>query len=312
MRLRTLLFGLAVFSLTAGSICQLSYSQEDGKQGPPGGQRGGDRGRGGPPGGFSGRGGGGGITSLIRMDEVQTELKLSDEQKKELTAISDRIRQSFSGGGPPGGGPPGGGRPDGGRPDGGRPDGGRPDAGGGRPERGAGSTEQNMKEFQERAAKQVEARDKAEVEIMNILDPDQQDRILGLLIQSEDGRSLQSPSLTDALTLAPDQKAKIKTVSDKLSSDRYALMQKAFGGGQGGPPTGVMEEMEALGKKSNTDLLAVMNAEQKAKFEAMKGEKFTFPESRGFGGGPGGGNRTPGGGGTPGGGRPGRPATPGT
>ena len=45
----------------------------------------------------------------------------------------------------------------------------------------------------------AEARAKIEPEVMAILDPIQQDRVLGLLIQLEDGLSLMSVSLDEAL-----------------------------------------------------------------------------------------------------------------
>lgn len=334
MRLKTFLLGLAVSATTVGSICTISISQEEGRGGQPGGGRGGPPGGGsrGGPGGFTGRGGGGGISGLIRMEEVQKELKLEDEQKKELAAIVERMRESFGGaggpggaGGRPGGGQPGGGRPEGGRPEGGRPEGGRPEGGrpeGGRPgagggQPGGGMTADRLKEIQAMTARLAEAREKVDGEIMGILDPDQADRILGLLIQSEDGKSLNTSALTDALGLAPDQKSKVKSVTEAYNSERMTMMQKAFEGGSRGPDSGMAEQFEAASKKNNNDLLAVLTSEQKAKFESMKGEKFTFPESRGFGGagGPGGGTRGTGGqpreGGT-GGGRPGRPTTPGT
>ncbi len=299
MRYLNILFGIAFAALTVGTSFSLSFGQEEGRRGPPSG---GDRSRGGPPGGFSGRGSGG-IMGLLRMDEVQKELEITEEQKKELTAFADRMRESYSRGpGGPGGGPPGGARPEGGRPEGGRPG-------------GAFSAEQQAQiaEMMERAA---EARNKAEVEIMTtILDPIQGDRILGLLIQKEDGNSLSSTVLADAVGLSPDQKQKVKSVAKESSDERMKLARAAMGEGGNGFSE-LREKMDALTKKLNTNLLAVMTPEQKAKFESMKGAKFTFPEQQGFGF-PGGGDRTRGGrpageGGRPGGegGRPARPAGP--
>jgi hypothetical protein len=158
-------------------------------------------------------------------------------------------------------------------------------------------------------ARAAEARNKAESELMStILDPDQGDRILGLLIQKEDGNSLSSNVLADALGLSPDQKQKIKSVAESNSAERMKLMESAMRGG-GGFSQELRDQMDGLSKKLNSDLIAVMTAEQKAKFDSMKGDKFTFPEQQGFGG-PGGGDRTRGG--RPGGegGRPARPDSP--
>jgi Spy/CpxP family protein refolding chaperone len=304
MRYVNLLFGVAFAALTLCSSYSVSLGQEEGKRGPPGG---GERTRGGPPGGFSGRGGGG-IMSLLRMEEVQKEINITEDQKKELTALGERLRESFGrgpGGGPPGGGPPGGARPEGGRPEGGRPEGGRPE--GGRP--GGTLSPEQQAQFQEMMERAAEARNKAEAEIMTtILDPDQGDRILGLLIQKEDGNSLTSNVLADALGLSPEQKQKVKTAAKDNNDERMKLARSAMGGGGNGFSE-LREKMDALTKKLNTDLIAVMTADQKAKFESMKGTKFTFPEQTGFGG-PGGGDRTrgqrPGGEG----GRPARPAGP--
>jgi len=170
-----------------------------------------------------------------------------------------------------------------------------------------GFSAEQLTQFKEAMARAAEARIKAEEEIMTtILDPDQGDRVLGLLIQKEDGQSLSSNVLADALGLSPEQKQQIKTVSDNNSTERMKMMESAMRGG-GGFSQELRDQMEGLSKKMNTDLFAVMIPDQKAKFESMKGEKFTFPEQRGFGGGPGGGDRTRGG---PPGGEGGRPARP--
>jgi len=255
------------------------------------------------------------------MEEVQKELALDDSQKKELEAAGERIRASFSGMAPTGGG----GRPDrgGGTESGGKSDRGGPQGGGGgRPDRGAGGapSEEQMKEFQAMAAKLAEARNKVEGEVMLILDPIQQDRILGLLIQAEDGRSLiSSQALAEVLGIDANQKERLKSVTDKSTNEMRETFTKAREAGGG--LSDMQEQMQALGKKVNAELLAVMTSDQKSKYEALKGEKFTFPESRGFGG-PGGGNRGnggPPGGSTRGGGgptregdRPARPEGPGT
>ena len=70
------------------------------------------------------------------------------------------------------------------------------------------------------------------------------------------------------------------------------------------------KKMEEAGKKTEADVMAVLSADQKKKFESMKGKPFEL-ERRGFGGRPGGGRPQGNGGGRPpgdGGGRPQRPA----
>jgi len=258
------------------------YSQDESRGQPqergPGGP-GGDRGagRGGPGGGRTmggGVGGSMGIASLVQMKEVRTELKMDEDQVKSLEAI----RESMGGGrGPSGAGSPGGGRPEGGRPEG------RGDRGG---PGGPPSVEQ-MKEMADRGKKM-----RAEIEgkVSEILDPDQNSRILGLLIQRDSGRALASSVLAAALELTPEQLTKLDDVQIANMQAAQKTMQEAMAGGRDGW-TKVREQMEAMKKKSEESMLAVLTSEQRSQFDSMKGEKFEFPErGPGFGGpgGPGG------------------------
>jgi plasmid maintenance system antidote protein VapI len=254
-----------------------------------------------------------GIVSLIGMDEVRKELKLDEEQMKSLQAM----RESMGGRGPggpggpegrgrgPEGGRPEGGRPEGGRPEGGRPEGGRPEGGrpeGGRPEGGRPGgfgggpggpggppSAEQMKEMMDRMKKM-----RAEIEgkVSEILDPDQNSRILGLLIQRDGGRALTSSVLATALELTPEQLAKLDEVQIANMQETAKTMQQAMGGGPDGW-TKIREQMDSIGKKSEESMLAVLTSEQRTQFDSMKGEKFEFPErgpGPGFGGpgGPGG------------------------
>lgn len=287
--------GTALTSNIYGQDENRGQPQERGPGGP-----GGDRGMGrGGPGGPGGRmmGGGGmggsmGIASLIGMDEVRKELKLDEEQMKSLATMRDSMRDSMGGGRGPGG--PGGPEGRGPRPEGGRPERGGPGGFGGGP--GGPPSAEQMKEMTDRMKKM-----RAEIEgkVSDILDPDQNSRILGLLIQRDGGRALTSPVLAAALELTPEQLTKLDEVQATNMQETMDAVRKAMGGGGGGGGQ-VREQMEAMGKKAGESMLEVLTSEQRTQFDSMKGEKFEFPErAPGFGG--------PGGPGGPGFGGPGGP-----
>jgi len=284
---RFLLCGMLIAPLGAALTANV-YSQDESRGQPqergPGGPDG-DRGagRGGPGGGrtMSGGGMGGsmGIASLIQMKEVRTELKMDEDQVKSLEAI----RESMGGGRGPGGqggaGSPGGGRPEGGRPDRGDGPGGFGGGAGGPP------SAAQMKEMSDRMKKM---RTEVEGKVSDVLDPDQNSRILGLLIQHDGGRALTSSLLAAALEMTPEQLTKLDDVQIANMQEAQKTMQEVMAGGRDGW-TKVREQMEAMKKKSEESMLAILTSDQRTQFDSMKGEKFEFPErGPGFGG-PGGG-----------------------
>lgn len=221
-----------------------------GGQGPGGGGPGGPGGRGGMR--MGGGMGGGGITSLLRMKEVRDELKIDEDQGKELDTFAQEMMtemrnamQANAGGGPP-----------------------------------------DMSKFREMQVK-------AEGKVEEILDPKQMDRLLGLLIQRDGTRSVNTAILATRLKITEEQKTKMAEV-EKAAGE---AMRGLFSGGTGGPPgPEVMEKMQTMRKENDEKLAAILTAEQKSEMESMKGEKFEFPAP----------NFGPGGPGGPGGGRGGR------
>jgi len=265
--------GTALIAKVNGQDENRSQSQERGPGGP-GGDRG--MGRGGPGGGrmMGGMGGSMGIVSLFGMEEVQKELKLDEEQIKSLKAM----RESMGGGRGPGG-PEGRGR----APEGGRPEvrGDRVGPGGFGGGFGGPPTVEQMREMADRGKKM-----RAEIEgkVSEVLDPDQNSRILGLLIQRDGGRALTSSLLVAALELTPEQLTKLDDIQIANMQEAQKTMQAVMGGGRDGWSK-VREQMEAIGKKADESMLALLTSEQRTQFDSMKGEKFEFPErGPGFGG----------------------------
>ena len=76
------------FGLMACLIASASYAQ------PPGGGRGGRGGGMGMMGGMMGMGrGGGGVLGLVRMEEVQKELKVDEDTKKKIEELLETLNK---------------------------------------------------------------------------------------------------------------------------------------------------------------------------------------------------------------------------
>jgi Spy/CpxP family protein refolding chaperone len=175
-------------------------------------------------------------------------------------------------------------------------------------------TPEQMAEMEKRM---TDFRNEQEKKVMEILDPDQAEQMLGILIKAEESRALSSPTLQETLGFTPEQVAKLGAVGADLSKERQAMfssmMERRGGDNAGGGFEEMREKMESLRKKSDEQMMAVLTPDQKATLESLKAKagNFSLPERR-FGppGGPGG-PEGPGGPGGPGrgpGGRPGRPA----
>ncbi len=228
---------------------------------PQRGQGGGGPGGGGPGGGRGGFGGGGGIASLLTIKEVREELKMDEEQVKEMDAFTkelrDEMQTQFAGLGGGRGGPGGGG--------------------------GTGGAAPDMTKIREAMASMQL---KSESKLGDVLDPVQMDRLVGLFIQRDGVRTLSSKTISTRLGITEEQKAKIAE-QEKVAGEE---MRSLFGGGGGGGAGGgdMREKMDKMRKDSEEKITGVLTAAQKAKMEELKGAKFEFPAQPARGG-PGGG-----------------------
>ena len=231
------------------------------QRGQGGGGPGVGRGFGG--GGFGGRGG---IASLLTIKEVRDELKMDEEQTKEMEAFTkelrDEMQPQFAGfgggrGGP--GGPGGGGGP-------------------------GGAAAPDMTKINEALASMQL---KSESKLGEILDPIQMDRLVGLFIQRDGARTLNSKIISTRLEITGDQKVKIAD-QEKIAGEE---MRSLYGGGGGGGGD-MREKMDKMRKDSEEKITGLLTAAQKAKMEELKGAKFEFPAQppRGGPGGARGGN----------------------
>ncbi len=223
--------------------------------GPGGGGRGGWVG-----GGFGGGMGGGGLFSLTQITEVQAELKIDEDQNKELESIAKEMRDARTALMPA------------------PADGGRPD----------------MAKMRELMPKMAEMQTKFEGKLEEVLDPKQMDRLLGLYVQRDEIRTLSNAMVAAKLKISDEQKAELAKI-EKANGEAMMSAMSGFAGGGGGAGGDMREKFQAMRKESEEKTMSVLTAEQKKTMEDMKGAKFEFPQ-RGPGGqgGPGGGRTRPG------------------
>jgi Spy/CpxP family protein refolding chaperone len=196
------------------------------------------------PGGGRGPGGfGGGPVFLLANEAVQKELNIAQEQREKLREIAQEMRE------------------------------------------GAGQRGdfQNLsqEERQKRVAEMQERAKKAEEKINTVLDAKQKERLEQLRIQREGASALARDEVAEKVGLAADQKEKIQKIQQEARGN--------FGGGgqnfrdlSNEDRQKLFAEMRERREKVANDILGVLNAEQKEKFEKLKGAKFDFPnEGRG-------------------------------
>jgi len=288
--------GIAILSsvalLSAVVLAAVADAQQRGPgqggqgRGPGGGGQGpGQRQRGGGPGGFGGGfGGGGGLAGLLRIEEVRKELEVTDDQAAEVEALAEGQR------------------------------------GGGRPDFG------NFRELsdEERNAAFARLREEAEArtremdaKIAEILLPPQYDRLKEIDLQVRGTAALSDKEVAATLKISESQQQELSEVREQTQAEQREQMRDLFQA-EGADRESMGEKMAAMRREADEKVLAVLSAEQREHFAAMKGEPFEMPRGgfafggrggRGGPGGPGGqggpGGRRPGGGGPDGGGRPG-------
>jgi Spy/CpxP family protein refolding chaperone len=133
----------------------------------------------------------------------------------------------------------------------------------------------------ERRAKMDEMRKAAQAKVDAILLPPQVERLKQLTLQRQGAGALSDPEVAKALNISEDQKKQLADIREAAG----AQMRELFtAGGGGGDRAAMREKMTAMQKEIMGKELAVLNADQKAQFEKMQGEKFEFPADLGRGG----------------------------
>jgi hypothetical protein len=126
---------------------------------------------------------------------------------------------------------------------------------------------------EERDAKRKENAEKAQKKFEEILLPHQLERVKQIQLQSQlqftPGMVLTNPETAKELGLSEDQQSKIKTITEESRK----AMEGSFTPGKR-PEPGDFEKMQKSRKETEAKLMDVLTADQKAKLEKMKGEKF--------------------------------------
>jgi Spy/CpxP family protein refolding chaperone len=205
-------------------------------------------GQAGKPGGRGFMGFGGGMMAspsvswgmLLRSEKVQKELELVDDQKAKLKEIADnfttKVREAM-------------------------------------PRRQEGqelTREQQEARFAEMRKKMEALAEENRKAIEGVLLPHQIQRLKQLSVQLLGNRALDDKEVQDALGLTADQKEKIKQVREEQAKKGRELFTGE------GSREGMREKFESLRKETEQKLMDVLTAEQKEKFEKLKGAKFEF------------------------------------
>lgn len=185
---------------------------------------------------------------LIRLDQVQKELKLTDEQKSRIDDIVDLYRND------------------------------RRQLYSGLRDLSREEREQKLEEVRSQFDQMATA---AEKKIDGVLNDDQRQRLQQIVVQVLDARALTRAEVAEALTLNPEQKKKIDDVFESERQRQRDLFQQARDGKL--EREEVFPKFRELRNEINTQALAVLTDEQKQQFEQMKGERFELerPERRG-------------------------------
>jgi Spy/CpxP family protein refolding chaperone len=130
----------------------------------------------------------------------------------------------------------------------------------------------------------------ASAKLAEVLEPDQQKRLLGISIQVNGAAALSEPAVAKELGVTDEQKTKL----DEARESNMDAAREAFRDlrDQELSREEMQAKMQELRNESDKKLLAVLTSDQQAKLEQLKGEPVEIDMSqfrgRGFGGGRGG------------------------
>lgn len=231
--------GAALLALT---VMSTSVMAQDGQR--PDGQCGRFGNRGGF--GFGGFGGGGfSGTGLLRVEKVQTELNLSEDQKTKIREIQEAARSSF-------------------------------DFGSLRDL----SEEERRAKFTEMREKGEAAAKEASEKINGVLTTEQKNRLDQISLQLRGIRAVADPEYASKLGISDDQKQKITDIYEA----QREMMGELFSRDQSREEREKnREKMDELRAETDKAVMDVLTADQRTKFEASQGAKFELDRSELFG-----------------------------
>lgn len=192
---------------------------------------------------------------LLRNPSVQTELKLTDDQKSKTGALADKVQDEMQGT---------------------------------FAELGELDPEDREAKMQEVRKAAVARGKEVQGELATILQPEQTTRLRQIGLQMRGASALADEEVVAELKLTDEQKKQLETIRQENETAGRELFRQARESGGGGDA--IRAKMEELRKSGTEKALAVLTAEQKAQFEKLKGPAADIKFEGGFGGrGPGGG-----------------------
>ena len=202
-----------------------------------------------------GRGGAGGmmrmftsVPALIGREEVQKELKVTDEQKTKIKAITDEAQAAGRQG-------------------------------------GGGANFQNMSEEERQKffADMQKRTEETTVKVNAVLTPEQTNRLKQIRLWALGPSAMTDDDTAKELALTGDQKELLKTINDE-SGKKTGEIDGGFRGADEENRKKLTAELAEIRKDTEAECMAVLTDEQKAQFMNMKGEKFDLPMGLGRGG----------------------------
>jgi Spy/CpxP family protein refolding chaperone len=183
--------------------------------------------------------GGGGSMELLRNEGVQKELKLSDEQIKQLEEMKQAIHEKYKG----------------------------------------EFEKINKLPEGERGAKFQEMRKKIEAEhrkvLAGVLKPEQEKRLEQINLQNEGATVFLDPNVEKDLKLTDEQKESIKTIMVEAQKQ----MRQTIGAAGGVNPNReeMMKKMQSMRKETYQKAVEVLTESQKKTWKEMTGAPFEVP-----------------------------------
>ncbi|WP_276664567.1 hypothetical protein, partial [Rhodopirellula baltica] len=211
-------------------------------------------GRGGFPGGGGGGGamfggrGGGSTLGLLRAEKVREELGIDEQQTEALKKLEEQAREQS-----------------------------RPDFD------FRNASEEDRREFFEKMQSQREEQEKeTRMQLQTVLTLEQMERLDEIGIQAQGLMALSSPEVQEALTMTEDQKKKLTEIRSGMETKMREEMREIM---QSRDREKMQTAMESMRENMEKEVMAVLTAEQKKKFEEMKGDPFDLEALRGGRGG---------------------------
>ncbi len=187
---------------------------------------------------------------LIGREEVQKELKLEGDQVAQANAIRDEMFQGFR--------------------------------------RGAPGEQLSDEERAKRREEQQKKTEELNKKAMGLLKAEQASRMkqIEIWVNGVVLALTENADVTKELSLTDDQKGAVKTISEEADKKRQELFSGVRGASEEDRRK-IFEQMGTLTKETESECMAVLTDDQKAKFDKLRGPKFELPRF----GGPGGGRR---------------------